>query len=177
MTTTPLKKYHDESVRILKNARTVTIFTLSSRILGAARDIVIANIFGAGWVTDAFIQAFTIPNVLRRLTAEGSMTLAFIPIYTEIRERNNHQAAKKFAAKTLGLILAVTFILTGLGILFSPQLVFIFSAGFASSPEKFDMTVLLTRVMFPYLIIVSLVAWSAGVLNAERSFHFNNIIF
>ena len=170
MTTTPSKKYHDESVRILKNARTVTIFTLSSRILGAARDIVIANIFGAGWVTDAFILAFTIPNVLRRLTAEGSMTLAFIPIYTEIRERNNHQAAKKFAAKTLGLILAVTFILTGLGILFSPQLVFIFSAGFASSPEKFDMTVLLTRVMFPYLIIVSLVAWSAGVLNAERSF-------
>jgi len=170
LTFIPLKNNPEESGRILKNARTVTIFTLFSRILGAARDLVIAHVFGAGWVTDAFVQAFTIPNVLRRLTAEGSMTLAFLPLYTEIRERKDPEAAKKFAAKTLGLVLAATTILTGLGILFSPQLVYLFAAGFASSPEKYDLTVLLTRVMFPYLIFVSLVAWAMGVLNAEGRF-------
>jgi len=98
------------------------------------------------------------------------MTLAFLPIYTEIREKNNPHIAKKFASKTLGLVLGVTSILTGLGIIFSPQLVFLFAAGFASSPEKFELTVLLTRVMFPYLIFVSLVAWSMGILNAEGHF-------
>jgi len=165
-----LKNNPEESGRILKHARAVTIFTLLSRILGAARDLVIAHVFGAGWITDAFVQAFTIPNVLRRLTAEGSMTLAFLPLYTEIRERKNPEAARKFAAKTLGLVLAVTTMLTGLGIIFSSQLVFLFAAGFASSPEKYELTVLLTRVMFPYLIFVSLVAWAMGVLNAEGRF-------
>ena len=98
------------------------------------------------------------------------MTLAFLPLYTEIRERENPHAARKFAAKTLGLVLAATTILTGLGIIFSPQLVYLFAAGFASSPEKYELTVLLTRVMFPYLIFVSLVAWAMGVLNAEGRF-------
>jgi len=165
-----LKNKPEESRRILKHASTVTIFTLFSRILGAARDLVIAHFFGAGWITDAFVQAFTIPNVMRRLTAEGSMTLAFLPLYTEIRDRKDPQAARKFAAKTLGLVLASTTILTGLGIIFSPQLVYLFAAGFASSPDKYELTVLLTRVMFPYLIFVSLVAWAMGVLNAEGRF-------
>ena len=171
MTCTPLKKNNSEdSGRILKHAGTITFFTFASRILGAARDLVIANYFGAGWVTDAFVQAFTIPNVLRRLTAEGSMTLSFLPLYTEIREKNDPHVAKKFAAKTLGMVLGVTTILTGMGMIFSPQLVFLFAAGFASSPEKFELTVLLTRIMFPYLIFVSLVAWSMGILNAEGHF-------
>mgnify|MGYP006104910739 CR=1 FL=1 len=170
LTSNPLKDNSEQSRRILKHASTVTIFTLFSRILGAARDLVIAHVFGAGWITDAFVQAFTIPNVMRRLTAEGSMTLVFLPLYTEIRDRKNPEAAKKFAAKTLALVLASTTILTGLGIIFSPQLVFLFAAGFASSPEKYELTVLLTRVMFPYLIFVSLVAWAMGVLNAEGRF-------
>ena len=160
----------EESNRIIKNTQTVSILTFLSRILGAVRDLVIANIFGAGWLTDAFVQAFTIPNILRRLTAEGAMTLAFIPIYTEIREGKNREEAKKFAAKILGLVIVLTFILSGIGIIFSPQLVYILSAGFASNPEKFELTVFLTRIMFPYLIFVSLVSWSSGLLNAERRF-------
>jgi putative peptidoglycan lipid II flippase len=87
LTSIPLKNTPEESGRILKHAGTITFFTFLSRILGAARDLVIAHVFGAGWITDAFVQAFTIPNVLRRLTAEGSMTLAFLPLYTEIREK------------------------------------------------------------------------------------------
>ena len=170
MTSIPLKNNPEESGRILKHAGIVTFFTFLSRILGVARDLVISHFFGAGWITDAFVQAFTIPNVLRRLTAEGSMTLAFLPLYTEIREKNDPHFAKKFASKTLGLVLGSTTILTGLGMIFSPQLVFLFATGFASSPEKFELTVLLTRIMFPYLIFVSLVAWSMGVLNAEGRF-------
>ncbi|MEC9070650.1 MAG: lipid II flippase MurJ, partial [SAR324 cluster bacterium] len=170
MTSNSEKIPTEESNRILKHAGSVTIFTSISRILGAVRDLVIAHVFGAGWITDAFVQAFTIPNVLRRLTAEGSMTLAFLPLYTEIREHKDRESARKFAAQTLTLILAATTILSGLGIIFSPQLVFLFAAGFASSPEKFELTVLLTRVMFPYLIFVSLVAWAMGVLNAEERF-------
>ena len=122
-----MKINSEESGRILRRAGTITFFTFLSRVFGAARDLVIAHFFGAGWITDAFVQAFTIPNVLRRLTAEGSMPLAFIPIYTEIREKNDPQVAKKFAAKTLGIVLGVTTILTGMGMIFSPQLVFLFA--------------------------------------------------
>ena len=83
------------SMSILKSAGVVTVFTLLSRIMGSVRDLFIANIFGAGLVTDAFIQAFTIPNVFRRLTAEGSMTLAFLPIYSEIREQRSVEEARR----------------------------------------------------------------------------------
>ncbi len=119
---------------------------------------------------DAFIQAFTIPNVFRRLTAEGSMTLAFLPLYTEIREQRSAEEARLFAARVLGLVLAGTGMISALGILFSPQLVWLFAAGFADDPEKFALTSALNRVMFPYLILVSVVAWAMGVLNAEKRF-------
>lgn len=153
-----------------RNASVITFFTLISRILGAVRDLVIAHFFGAGLYTDAFVQAFTIPNVLRRLTAEGSMTLVFIPLYTEIREQSGQLAARLFARKTMALVLTVTVVFTLLGIWGSPWLVYLFAAGFADDPVKFEVMVDLTRLMFPYLIFVSLVAWAMGVLNSEKRF-------
>ena len=153
--------------RLLRNAGTVTVFTLLSRILGAVRDLVIAHFFGAGWVTDAFIQAFTIPNVLRRVTDEGAITQAFITLYSDIREYEGQIAAKIFASKTLGLVLLATLLLTLIGIIFAPYLVTLFSAGFHANPEKFQLCVELTRLMFPYLILVSLMAWAMGILNAQ----------
>ena len=120
--------------------------------------------------TDAFIQAFTLPNLLRRLTAEGSMTLAFVPLYTELREKKGRALAGEFAQKTLGLVLAVTLVLTALGMIFSAELVYFVAAGFKNDPEKFQLTADLARLMFPYLIFVSLVAWAMGVLNAEKRF-------
>ena len=156
--------------KIIKNAGTVTGFTLLSRVLGAVRDLVIAHFFGAGWVTDAFVQAFTIPNVLRRLTAEGAMTQVFIPLYMEVREKEERAAAKVFASKTLGMVLLGTAVLTLIGILFAPQLVLLFAAGFREDPAQFQLCVQLTRMMFPYLILVSLVAWAMGILNAESRF-------
>lgn len=156
--------------QIYRRAGVITLFTLFSRILGAVRDLVIAYVFGAGMLTDAFIQAFTIPNILRRLTAEGSMTLAFMPLYTEVREKKGMAQAQEFAQKTLGLVLWITLFFTALGMIFSPQLVYLVATGFKNDPEKFKLTADLTRLMFPYLICVSLVAWAMGVLNAERHF-------
>ncbi len=156
--------------QIVRSAGIITLFTLISRILGAVRDLVIAHVFGAGMITDAFIQAFTIPNVLRRLTAEGSMTLAFIPLYTELREKRDPVRAKQFAQQALGLVLWATVFLTALGMIFSPQMVLLVATGFREDPEKFALTVDLTRLMFPYLIFVSVVAWAMGVLNAEKRF-------
>ncbi|HJL85726.1 MAG TPA: lipid II flippase MurJ, partial [SAR324 cluster bacterium] len=160
----------ESSSGLLKHAGTVTFFTLLSRILGAARDLVIAHFFGAGWITDAFVQAFTIPNVLRRLTAEGAMNQAFLPLYTEIREKENTAAARVFASKSMGMVLAGTLLLTLLGMLFAPQLVTLFAAGFLNNPEQFELCVDLTQLMFPYLMLVSLVAWATGILNAESHF-------
>ena len=160
----------ESSSGLLKHAGTVTFFTLLSRILGAARDLVIAHFFGAGWITDAFVQAFTIPNVLRRLTAEGAMNQAFLPLYTEIREKENTAAAGVFASKSMGMVLAGTLLLTLLGMLFAPQLVTLFAAGFLNNPEQFELCVGLTQLMFPYLMLVSLVAWATGILNAESHF-------
>jgi len=162
--------YQESSPGILKHAGTVTFFTLLSRILGAARDLVIAHVFGAGWITDAFVQAFTIPNVLRRLTAEGAMNQAFLPLYTEIREKENRDEARLFASKSLGMVLLGTMLLTFLGIFFAPQLVLLFAAGFQSNAEQYQLCVELTRWMFPYLVLVSLVAWATGILNAESRF-------
>ena len=164
------KDQKSDSMSILKNAGVVTIFTLLSRIMGAVRDLFIANIFGAGLVTDAFIQAFTIPNVFRRLTAEGSMTLAFLPIYTEIREQRSAEEARRFASRVLGLVLFSTGLICALGMIFSPQLVLLFATGFAEDVEKFQLTTDLNRLMFPYLMLVSVVAWSMGILNAEKRF-------
>ncbi|MBF0290155.1 MAG: murein biosynthesis integral membrane protein MurJ [SAR324 cluster bacterium] len=156
--------------QIYRRAGVITLFTLISRILGAGRDLVIAHTFGAGMMTDAFIQAFTIPNIFRRLTAEGSMTLAFIPVYTELRENKGSEHARQFASKALGLVIWATFFLTALGMIFTPQMVYLVAAGFSNDLDKFNLTIDLTRLMFPYLIFVSIVAWAMGVLNAEKRF-------
>lgn len=165
-----LRMAENESAQITRGVGIISLFTLISRVLGAVRDLVIAHIFGAGATTDAFVQAFTIPNVLRRLTAEGSMNLAFIPLYTEIRREQGQQAARLFARRGLGLVLWVTLILSALGIIFAPVTVLAFSSGFADDPFKFELTTNLTRIMFPYLAFVSVVAWAMSVLNAEKRF-------
>jgi putative peptidoglycan lipid II flippase len=159
-----------ESAQITRGVGIISLFTLASRVLGAVRDLVIAHIFGAGAMTDAFVQAFTIPNVLRRLTAEGSMNLAFIPLYTEIRRENGKATAAQFARRGLGLVLWVTIGFTLIGITLAPLTVLAISSGFADDPVKFKLTTELTRIMFPYLIFVSIVAWAMSVLNAEKRF-------
>ena len=155
-------------MKTYRNVRIITLMTLLSRIFGAARDLVIAHVFGAGFASDAFLQAFAIPNLFRRLTAEGSMTLAFIPIYTDVRSQGGH--AKLFARRVLAVVLIVSGLIVSLGIIFSPQLVKMIAWGFDDQSSKFQLTVELTQVMFPFLILTSITAWAGGVLNAEKRF-------
>jgi len=159
-----------EAEKLYGSAGVVTFFTLLSRIMGMVRDLVIAHKFGASGATDAWVQAFRIPNALRRLTAEGSMTIAFIPVYVEIRERRGRQAALRFARKVLGLVLLVTVLLCGCGMIWSREITLLFSPGFDAYPDKLDLTARFTRWMFPYLVMVSVVAWAMGILNAEKRF-------
>ena len=160
----------DEAEAIYGRAGIVTFFTLLSRILGMARDLVISHRFGAGSATDAWVQAFRIPNALRRLTAEGSMTIAFIPIYVAVRQDEGPVAARAFAQRVLGLVLLLTGVLSALGMLFSPLIVRVVSPGFVDDVLKFELTTALIRWTFPYLVLVSVVAWAMGVLNAENRF-------
>lgn len=128
------------------------------------------HVFGAGAIYDAFIIALTIPNVLRRLTAEGSLSMVFVPLYSEIREQRGQEDARLFAQKVFSLLVLICTFLCAFGIGFSENLVHVFASGFEEGSEKFLLTVGLTQIMFPYLLFISLVALAMGILNAEQHF-------
>lgn len=155
--------------RLVRVAGWLGLLTLASRVLGMVRDMVIAALFAKA-TTDAFVVAFTIPNVLRRLLAEGSLTVAFIPVFTETRERQGDAAARELLNVTWTFLSAVLLVVSVVGVLAAPWLVHLFAAGFADEPARFDLAVRLTRVMFPYIFFVSLMALSMGVLNTLDHF-------
>jgi len=159
-----------ENVRMTKAAGIVGAATLLSRILGFVRDVIVAWFFGAGLAADAFFVAFRIPNLLRRLFAEGSLTISFIPVFTEYLSRNGREEAYGLARSACWLLSLVLAVVAVAGILLSPLIVKVIAPGFLSSPEKFDLTVLLTRIMFPYIFFIGLVALCMGVLNALGHF-------
>lgn len=140
-----------------------------SRILGLVRDTVIASVWGAGFATDAFFVAFKVPNLLRRLVAEGALSSAFIPIYTESVNKSECEARKTLQA-TLSLSLALTLIATILGLVFSVELSHFFAPGFSEVPGKIALASDLMQVMFPYIILVSLLAVLSGALNVHGVF-------
>ncbi|MBU2552101.1 MAG: murein biosynthesis integral membrane protein MurJ [Proteobacteria bacterium] len=159
-----------ENEHIAKAAGIVGGATLLSRILGLVRDLVTAYFFGAGPAADAFFVAFRIPNLLRRLLAEGALTVSFIPVFTEyLKVRGRDEAFQVFRA-VLTLLSLVLAAVTVLGVLLSPYLVLVFAPGFSDDPDKFALTVLLTRIMFPYIFLVGLVALAMGVLNSLGRF-------
>jgi len=153
-----------------KAAGIVGAATLSSRIAGLVRDMVVARFFGAGLAADAFFMAFTIPNLLRRLFAEGSLTISFVPVFTERLLKRGPEDAFRLARSAWWLLTMVLAAVSLLGVLLAPLIVKLIAHGFLSSPEKFDLTVLLTRIMFPYIFFVSLVALAMGILNALGHF-------
>jgi putative peptidoglycan lipid II flippase len=157
------------SRKLLKSTAIVSLMTLVSRVSGLIRDIVMANLLGPGALADAFFVAFRIPNFLRRIFGEGAFSQAFVPVFSELTERNTLEA-KKFISAAAGMLGAVTLILTVLGIIFAPYIVRVFAPGFIDDSLKFDMTVNALRIMFPYLFCISLVAMSAGVLNTVNRF-------
>ena len=156
--------------QLTKHAGVVAFFTTLSRIAGLARDMVTAHLFGANATMDAFNIAFTIPNTLRRFVAEGALTVAFIPVYTEVMKREGLDSAKRFYQSVLGLLLITLVILVILGVLGATGLVYAFASGFAKRPDQMELAVSLTRWMFVYVFFISLVALSMGALNSHKHF-------
>ncbi len=158
-----------KTASVAKTTGLVSFFTFLSRIFGMIRDSTIAAYFGAGFITDSFYLAFTIPNLLRRFVAEGTLTPAFIPVFTD-ELKNSEQSAKQTIKATTALSLILTVLLSSLGILFAPELTDIFAPGFRNNPEQFELTVTLTRLMLPYIIAISLLAFAGGAQNALGHF-------
>lgn len=156
--------------KITRRAGVVALFTLLSRLFGAARDIIVFHVFGAGAATDAFFVAFTIPNVFRRLVAEGALTIAFIPVYTETRQNQGPDAARKLSNAVFTLLFLVVGAIVALGSIFSGAMVYAFASGFSANAEQFALASMLTRWMFPYLLFISAVALCMGLLNAHKHF-------
>lgn len=156
--------------QLTKHAGVVAFFTTLSRIAGLARDMVTAHLFGANAIMDAFNIAFTIPNTLRRFVAEGALTVAFIPVYTEVLKKEGQDSAKRFYQSVLGLLLITLVILVIAGILGATGLVYAFASGFAERPEQMALAVSLTKWMFIYVFFISLVALSMGALNSHKHF-------
>ena len=159
-----------ENHKITKAATVIGTGTLLSRILGFFRDMAIANFFGTGMAADAFFVAFRIPNLWRRLVGEGSLTISFIPVYTEYLTQRSEEETRKVTHAAFTIAGVVLLILTVLGIIFSPILIKIVAPGFIQIPEKFELTVTLNKIIFPYLFFMGLFALCMGILNSYRHF-------
>jgi putative peptidoglycan lipid II flippase len=155
---------------VARAAAVVSSATLASRVLGFLRDLVIARAFGAGVASDAFFVAFRLPNLLRRLVAEGALSSAFIPVFTEYVTRRSRIDTLRMLRAVTGVMLLILGTLTLIGILAAPWVVRIMAPGFFATPAVGELTVRLARLMFPYLFLVGLAALVMGVLNAHRHF-------
>ncbi|TLM62519.1 MAG: murein biosynthesis integral membrane protein MurJ [Deltaproteobacteria bacterium] len=159
-----------EKRRIAKATGIMALATGLSRIAGLVRDMVVAAVFGAGYAADAFFVAFTIPNLLRRFFAEGSLTAAFVPTFAEVHHRDGAEASREVLRICWTLLLLVLAGVTLAGIAASPWVVQLIGYGFGDVPGKLELTDLLNRIMFPYIFFVSLVALLAGALNVQGHF-------
>ncbi len=159
-----------EKKRIAKAAGIVGAFTFLSRILGFIRDVIVAKYFGAGLSADAFFVAFRIPNLLRRLLAEGSLTVSFVPVFTEYLTKNSKKDAFEVAHIAFTALSMILVAISILGILLAPLIIRIIAPGFDDIPEKLQLTILLTRIMFPYIFFIGLLALCMGILNSLGHF-------
>jgi len=157
-------------MNLLKALATVSGMTLLSRILGFVRDFVIARTFGAGLATDAFFVAFKLPNLLRRMFAEGAFSQAFVPILGEYKNKRGDAATRQLVDHVATLLFLILLGVTALGVVAAPILVYVSAPGFLADSSKFELTVTLTRITFPYILFMSLVALAGGILNSWSRF-------
>jgi putative peptidoglycan lipid II flippase len=144
--------------------------TLLSRIFGLLRDITLATFFGASGGTDAFLVAFKIPNFMRRLFGEGAFSLAFVPVFAEYKEKRSREALKDLVDHVAGTLGGFLLLLSTLGMLGAPLLVYIFAPGFSDRPDQMLLTADLLRITFPYIFFIALVAFCSGILNSFHQF-------
>src|SRR5208282_2363786 len=155
---------------MIERILTVGGFTLLSRLTGFLRDIMLAAILGAGPVADAFFVAFRLPNHFRAIFAEGAFNAAFIPAYARIRTQGGAASASAFGDRIFTLLIATQAVLLALALLFTPQVIEVLAPGFSHEPQRFALAVSLTRITFPYLLLITLVTLWGGILNALHRF-------
>lgn len=157
-------------MNLLKALAKVSSMTLVSRILGFVRDAIIARIFGAGMATDAFFVAFKLPNLLRRIFAEGAFSQAFVPVLAEYKEQKGEEETRRFLSHITGTLTLVLLIVTALGMLAAPLIIWLSAPGFANNPQKMALTSDLLRITFPYILFISLSSLASSVLNTWNRF-------
>ncbi|NIG98793.1 MAG: murein biosynthesis integral membrane protein MurJ [Serratia symbiotica] len=157
-------------MNLLKSLAAVSTMTMFSRLLGFARDAIVARVFGAGMATDAFFVAFKLPNLLRRIFAEGAFSQAFVPILAEYKSQQGAQATRTFIAYVSSLLALVLAIVTVLGMLAAPWVIYTTAPGFVDTPNKFALTSALLRITFPYILLISLAALVGAILNTWNRF-------
>ncbi|OCQ53020.1 putative peptidoglycan biosynthesis protein MurJ [Photorhabdus australis subsp. thailandensis] len=157
-------------MNLLKSLAAVSSMTMFSRVLGFIRDAIIARIFGAGAASDAFFVAFKLPNLLRRIFAEGAFSQAFVPILAEYKNQQGDEATRTFIAYISGMLTLVLAIVTVLGILAAPWVIYITAPGFTDNPDKFILTTNLLRITFPYIFLISLTSLVGAILNTWNRF-------
>jgi putative peptidoglycan lipid II flippase len=155
---------------VTKAAGLMSSGTLISRILGFIRDVILAKLFGATGFTDAFFVAYRIPNLLRELFAEGAVSSGFVPVFTEYLTKEGKEEAKRLAGVVFAFMLCLLIVICLLGVIFAPYLTSLLAGGFTEDAEKFQLTITLLRIMFPFLLFISLAALAMGTLNSLRSF-------
>jgi putative peptidoglycan lipid II flippase len=155
---------------VAKSAGLISAGTLLSRVLGLIRDIVIARLFGVYVYAQAFVIAFRIPNLFRDLVGEGSANSALVPVFSEYNVKKTREEFWGLANVVLNLLLVILMSITLLGIIFSPVIVRLIAPGFISDPEKLAITIRLNRIIFPYIVLISLAAYSTAILNSLKHF-------
>lgn len=157
-------------MNLLKSLAAVSSLTMVSRVLGFVRDTIIARTFGAGVASDAFVVAFKLPNLLRRIFAEGAFSQAFVPILAEYKMQQGEEATRTFIAYVSGLLTLVLALVTAIGVLAAPWIVWATAPGFADEAERFELTVDLLRVTFPYILLISMSSLAGAILNTWNRF-------
>jgi putative peptidoglycan lipid II flippase len=154
----------------LRATFTIGAMTILSRLLGFVRDVLSANIMGAGLVADAFFVALKLPNFFRRMTAEGAFSVSFVPLFNRTLQEDGKEAAQNFASQAMAWMIAVLLPISILAIIFMPDVIFLIAPGFDSDPERYALGVTLSRITFGYLLLMSLVALLGGILNSYDRF-------
>lgn len=157
-------------MNLLKSLAAVSSITMISRVLGFVRDTILARVFGAGVATDAFFIAFKLPNLLRRIFAEGAFSQAFVPILAEYKTQQGEEATRTFIAYVSGLLTLALALVTVIGVLAAPWVVWATAPGFVDSTEKYELTTSLLRVTFPYILLISLSSLAGAILNTWNRF-------
>src|ERR1700691_3260504 len=155
---------------VVRSAGVVSIAVAMSRVTGLLRESIMARLFGAGLIYDAFMLGFRIPNLTRDLFAEGALSSAFVPIFTDYLSTRDKPEAARLANLVASAIIIVVGVVCALGMIFAPVLVHLLAPGFAAVPGKFELAVRMTRIMFPFLLLVALAGQAMGVVNACNYF-------